>query len=213
MKRANALFSSLPQNKMSTSIIKICNLALSHIGASSIISLLDPTTESRQCNLLYDVAREYVLQAHTWGFAERRARLAQLSVEPFGYSYAYQYPTGCLLAREIFQEIKTAKPIDYAVVSQDSETSKMILTDQPDAVLVYTANISDTNMFSPTFITTLSYKLASDLAKPVTGDENIGVNMLRYYGAFLDQAKLADATERKEAKKQKKECDLLLARQ
>jgi hypothetical protein len=180
---------------MGVSVVGICNLALSHLSADLINSLSDATKEARQCNLLYESARDFVLQDHPWGFSERRVELSLLSEQPIGYSYAYQYPTECLLARKIYQEIKTAKPINFEEQIQENLTSRMIVTDQADAVLVYTAKITDTNVFSPVFTTTLSWKLASDLAKPITGKASVSLAMLQIYNAYRNRAVIADATE------------------
>jgi len=180
---------------------EICNLALSHLGAYTISALTDASQEARKCNLYYGPARDFVLRDFPWNFAERRYALALLSgVTPVGYDYAYQYPTNCLKARKIYNEVETAEPIDFIVTASDDLTSKMILTDEADAVLIYTAAVTSTALFDSAFVTFLSYKLAADLAIPLTKKLALQQAMLKIYGAYMGMAKLANATEAKDTK-------------
>jgi hypothetical protein len=183
---------------MSTSKTDICNLAIYHIGSSDTITSLTqtPATEtSRACNAMYDISRQFVLQDHEWGFAELREDLALLSLTPVGYEYAYQYPIGCLQGRNIYQSVDGEKPIDFAVMSQSTLTSRMILTNEENAKLVYTGDIEDTNMFSPAFIMAFSYQLAANIAIPITKKTSVKDRMLAYYSVYKDKADILDAKE------------------
>jgi hypothetical protein len=181
---------------MSISKIASCNIALSHIGSSErITALTDDTKEARILNLMYDFSRQFVLQDFEWGFAERRALLSLLSVEVTGFDYAYQYPNGCLKAREIYQSVPEEKPIDYLIMAQDTEDSTMIVTNEQNATLIYTADITNVNMFSAAFNVALSYQIAANIAVPLTEKPSLKNSMLTYYGAYIDRAKLLDAQQ------------------
>lgn len=180
---------------MSVSVVQICNLALSHIGMNLINLLTEPTKEAQRCNLYYPIVRDFVLEDHPWGFASRKVDLALISKKPVGFDYAYQYPTDCLLAREIYQEIPGLKPIDFEVISQENLSIKMIITNQPDAVLIYTAKITDTNMFNPVFVNALTWLLASYLNKALTAKKSVGLEAYKIYESIRGRAELADATE------------------
>jgi hypothetical protein len=183
---------------MSTSKIAICNLALSHVGSASRIASIDENTEpARVCKIMYDPSREFVLQDHDWGFAERRELLAILNLTPTGFEYAYQYPTGCLQAREIYQSIDGDKPIDFMIMSQDSQASKMILTNEENAILIYTGDITNTTVFSPAFVMAFSYQLAANISVPITKKTTVKDKMLAYYAIYMDKAALLDVKQSK----------------
>lgn len=183
---------------MSISQIEICNLALSHVGSSDrITSLTEQTEPARLCNIMYNISREFVLQDFDWAFAERNELLALLDITPTGYEYAYQYPNGCIHAREIYQAVDGEAPIDFAVVTQESQTSKMVLTDEENARLVYTGDIKNTTMFSPSFVMAFSYQLAANIAIPITKKASIKNSMLNYYSGYYDRAQVLDAKQNK----------------
>lgn len=76
----------------------------------------------------------------------------------------------------------------------------VLYSDQANAVLRYTALVEDTTLFSPLFITTLSWHLASMLAGPVLkGDVGAAESkrcqqMMQFY---LSKATASDANQRK----------------
>lgn len=125
--------------------VSICNLALNHIGAYAIASLSDATKEARDCNTLYSYARDSVLRDHKWAFATKRLTLALLTDTYSGWDYAYQYPTDCLIAYEIYNEygdnsrqvydsetdsyVSSGK-IEFEICAASSLTSKVILTNK-----------------------------------------------------------------------------------
>lgn len=190
--------------------VNICNLSLSHIGVKSIAALSESTKEARECNLKYPFAREEVLRAYPWNFAEKRVTLALLTDTYVGFDYAYQYPTDCLDAREIYNpagsgigtyfdsttgEYVNKAKIEFKVVVNDDLDSRVILTNQEDAVLIYTAKVTDPNIFDSMFIKMLSHFLASELAVPLRGDSKKQENEINIYNALLGQAQQANASE------------------
>ena len=182
---------------MSVSKTEICNIALSNIGSSRIPDINEESEPARMCRIMYDPTRQLVLQDHDWGFAERRELLALLSITPVGFTYAYQYPNGCVQAREIFQSVDGEKPIDFTVMSQDSMASQMILTEEENATLVYTGDITNTTMFSPAFIWAFAFNLAANLAVPIAKKATLRDKMLGYYALYMDKAALLDAKQGK----------------
>lgn len=182
-----------------SSEVQICNLALSHLGSYTINALTEASQEARKCKLYYPIARDFVLRDFPWNFAEHRAYLALLSdVTPVGYDYAYQYPTNCLKAREVYNEVTGGEPIDFVVNATSDGTSKMILTNEADAILIYTMRITDPNVFDIAFINALSFKLASDLAQPITKKITLQQAMVRAYAVYMGMAHRANASESKD---------------
>ena len=67
-----------------SSVIDICNLALSHLGDTATVASIDPPEGSAQaehCSRFYPVARDAMLELFNWKFATRRATLALLTAD------------------------------------------------------------------------------------------------------------------------------------
>ncbi|HEV2133799.1 MAG TPA: hypothetical protein VGR47_06005 [Terracidiphilus sp.] len=90
-------------------------------------------------------------------------------------------------------------PQPFAMETQ-ADGTQIILTNVANAVLRYTAVVSDTTKFTPLFTLALSYLLASMLAGPIIkGDESRAVQeqMLQVFEATKGQATASDANQRK----------------
>lgn len=73
--------------------ISVCNIALSEVRASSIVSIDDATPEARACSTHYDDCLQTLLEAHEWGFAKVRVQLAAITNDRVGeWGFAYQAP-------------------------------------------------------------------------------------------------------------------------
>jgi hypothetical protein len=180
---------------MATTEVSICNMALSHLGKYVITALTDDTQEARKCNLYYDFARDFVLRGFPWNFAEKRLALTLLSaVEPTGYDYAYTYPTDCVKARRLYNEVEGGEPIKFVINVNDDLDTKYIYTDEADAILVYTARVEDPTLFDSSFVVALSFYLASLLAGPL-GREEMQMNMLKAYAAYISGSEANNASE------------------
>lgn len=181
---------------MSFTKTEICNMALSHFGAPRISTFGETTVQGRHCSDLYAAARDFVLRDHDWSFAEYTVAAATLSGESHpGFSYAYQYPSDCLKVRKIWQSDNDLPPIEYKVVMQSDRKSKMVVTDEAEAYLVYTVQLDATPAYDIAFVTALSWKLASDLCLPITKSQKKTENLLKVYFTYIAAAKAADAAE------------------
>lgn len=87
---------------MAQSAVSISNMALGHIGRSTlpIVSLTDPSVEARTCNLWYDTARQECLELYDWSFCRSRLPLAiHADPPPLEWAYRYKQPSGMLAFR------------------------------------------------------------------------------------------------------------------
>lgn len=154
------------------SAVDICNLALAHIGNAANISAIAPpdgSAEADHCQRFYPIARDVCLESHTWGFATKRKALAALAgTPPDNWIYQYMLPADCLRPVAILMPSSTddndAQP--FAVEALENGT-RVLYTNVEDATLRYLSAITDTTKFSPTFVSALSWLLASYLAGPV----------------------------------------------
>jgi len=103
---------------------------------------------------------------------------------PWLYSYAWPDPTDPVLAIQAIVPVLNnyaypfilAAAAAFQVGSDDDGAGnnlRVILTNQADAIAVYTAQITDPNLFSPLFISAVSSALAARLAGPLTGDKDL----------------------------------------
>lgn len=179
--------------------IAICNMALGFCGAAPIASLTEARPEARYCAQYYDLARERVLRDHPWNFAQHRARLAELDV-PEGYAavflYAYAMPADCIKAQKVLDE--GGNELDFEVALGTDRASRIVLTYAPRAFMEYTADVSITDIFDPSFAYALARRLAADIAVPILKNNPQKVQELEtLYVNSVRAAQLADAQEGK----------------
>ena len=147
---------------MANSIVSICNMELGWIGTNPIASLTENSPEARACTQFYDVARLQTLRDHQWNFAQTRATLALIDVpaEYPEYAYAYAWPDKCVRAHKAYYNGNT---YEFTVVLAADGASRMILTNLQYAVLSFTADVSDPNLFDPLYARALARRLAADI--------------------------------------------------
>lgn len=173
--------------------VDICNLALAQLGDAAKVASLNPPDQSAQaghCARFYPMARDALLEMHTWSFATVRVALAAVALPPTvsTWNYAYAIPSDVLNFLAVLDPSTTD---DYSVGLQLPNTLPQVsnpgvgvyqpqayaienyngvdvlLTNQQNAVLRYTAAVSDPTKFSPLFVQGLATLLASHLAGPV----------------------------------------------
>ena len=191
------------------SVPQICNMALSHIGARATVTSISPpdgSVEAGHCATFYDMARTELIEPGTWRFALKRAALALLATNVSStWAYAYSLPADCMRAQRILRAGSTLTVFtqDTAQFSPDDADSAsytiegdVLYTNEPEAVLVYVRDVTDTTRFTPSFVSALSYLLASYLAGPVikgTEGARVGDAMRERAMALADIAATASA--------------------
>jgi hypothetical protein len=173
-----------------SSDVDISNAALSHLGARAQVAAISPpdgSVEAGYCARFYPLARRELIEQHAWSFARARATLAEVDNPSTVWAYAYARPSDCIkplrvLALSAVEASALTGPLDLysdypgAVLDQlFSERGSMafevegdvILTNEPEAVLLYRSDVTDTSKFSPMFATSCAMLLASYLAGPI----------------------------------------------
>jgi len=160
-----------------SSDIEICNIALSRIAVTSAIaSFTERSKEAEQCRVFYAPLRDLVLQAFPWPFAESSVVLAELGSPAPGWQYRYRYPADCLKVRDIVQPgwrspLTADQQIPYKI-GYDAG-GRVIHTDQPEAVCRFTFKVEDSMFFDPQFADVLAWRLAMDLALPLSARQEL----------------------------------------
>lgn len=160
-----------------SSVVFICNLALSNIGKTdNIVALTEASAAARACNQFYEHTRDVLLQAYPWRFAGKTASLAEVTNDmPGRWGHAYQRPTDCLKVRWLRPAYSENEPQPTTMQQETSYPhdiqGQTLYTDLSPAFLRYTQRLTDPTKYSATFIDALAWHLAVRLVMPV-GSKN-----------------------------------------
>jgi hypothetical protein len=159
------------------SFVDIANAALSHLGADAVVAQLSPpdgSVEAGHCARFLPIARQTALASHAWGFARKRVVLALLTNDSEQWGYKYQLPSDCLRPRKILAADELDAPErNGAPFEREADA---LYTDEADAVLIYTRDITDPTKFTADFVSGLGMLLAGYLAGPIIkGRESISI--------------------------------------
>jgi hypothetical protein len=181
--------------------VDICNRALIRIGQKQLIaSRTEDSVPAQLCDALFDQVRDEVLEAFPWPILTKHATLAQLTSTRSGWAYAYALPVDCLSPRYVFNGFRpggsalplaslasqlaaswqsqplvaVADPIPFSLEMSDDGDSRVLVTDQPAAELIYTAASTAPGLWPPSLCNAIAWKLASELALgiPVKVDQH-----------------------------------------
>lgn len=172
---------------MSITSTDVANKALAHIGSSPIDSINDNTKEAVSLKAHIDDCREIFLREAAPGFARKEVALAIASNETSSiYTYVYTYPADCKKIRQIWNGTTNDDPrIEFETGAHSSGSSEVILTDREDAVLIYTRDIKNYDMFSKEDINVLALLLAWKTVHLIKRDRDLRARIEREYGLAL----------------------------
>lgn len=170
--------------------VQIAKFAISRIGGKNIESFdpVEDSVESHQTALWYHHCRRETLELFDWVFARKRLTLAlDSNAAPSGvWVYRYQFPADGIVIRSIQNPAgRNADPVPFDIEVPTTPDVKTILTDVPDAVAIYTANITTPSLYSPSFVNAFSLSLAYKLSYAVRGDEDLKAGVRADYERML----------------------------
>jgi hypothetical protein len=211
-----------------TTIVDICNLALSAIGnRSTITALAEDSPEARACNLWYSPTLTAMLRQTNWNFARETRVLARTKALPGTpentasvvsytwastlpappYKYEYIYPTDAARIRFIWpvgepippasydQYYSTIRPpVPFEVAIGSGET-KVILTNERNAIAIITEFVAAPDNWGASFQLALISELAYRIAPALTGDKELVAMMKNQAIMDLREAQVSDANE------------------
>lgn len=162
---------------MAASEVSICNMALTKLGGSIIISLNDESNEAKLCKANYDSCRDAVLEERDWTFAVERKILPALSEAPsFYFSSASQLPSDCIRVLGVYKSGISRTPIEWSL------EGRKILSNYAPLYVKYIKRVTDPNIMSPGFIKALAARLEWELCVPLTGNVNLAnLKKANYY--------------------------------
>ena len=152
------------------SALDICNIALSKLGESPILSInANATLPQRMCYLHYHPVRREVLCVNRWSFAVKKATLH--SSEQGGsaeHAVPHTLPTDCLRVLEVGSPGWTLR-------------GRCIFCPAPDVTLRYIADIEDTSLFDPLFVEAFALRLACKMCIPLVNSTTMRQSLLEEY--------------------------------
>lgn len=151
----------------------IANMALHRVGAHRIMSIDDEEKGAQVCKDFFESTVKACARMAEWQCLRGRATLARLSQNPaFGWSYAYQLPTDCLLVIKLNGTQFDGEPSDPFDVE-----GRTLLTDSESAKIEYTAYKAETGDYDPLLVEAIVSKLASQIAVPMRQDEGLAARL------------------------------------
>lgn len=204
-----------------TSVVDICNMALSHIRAGSINAIDENSAKAQLCNLHYATVRDTVL-SEPWSFNHSIRTLTLRADTIFNWKYLYQYPEDCLKINylipnwtQVSADNTGTRPrnyydrglvnldfhrpkIEYEVFNVAGE-DKVIASNDAELRLDYQAEVTDVNLMSPKVIMAISHLLAANIVIPIIGiDAGRSIRSDEYalYNQLITSAMADDLNQR-----------------
>ena len=175
-----------------SSDVEICNMALSRVAYTQpIVSFTEKSKAAELCRVFYAPLRELVLQAFPWPFAESIVFLADLGSPAPGWAFRYRYPADCLKVREIVvpgQRTTTTNDQRIPYKIGYDAGGRVVHTDQPEAACRFTFKVEDSTFFDPNFAEVLAWRLAMDLALPLSSKPELQQFATQQYQRALTKA-------------------------
>lgn len=183
---------------------EIANLALSHLGVGTEITSLETekSEEAAACRRFYTLLRDASLRDFPWPFTTKIIAVGLVEEDPNDeWSFSYRYPTDCLKLRRILSGTRNDNRqtrIPYKVARDDD--GLLIWTDMEDAEVEYTVQETNSERFSPDFVTFLSLRLAVAIAPRLTrGDPfKMGERAARLYEFESSKARATAVNEQQD---------------
>ncbi len=178
----------------------VCNIALTRMGFKDLVgSLYDGSEASKKFLTLYAQTRDELLRndEYDWGFAERNVTLNLLKSAPAtgyfppntwnpaanpapGWLFSYSYPDDCLKVRAVksvplFGINFDPQPQVFSVDNDNAfmPAQRVILCNVPNAVLVYTGQVTNPTTWDVGFVAALATKLERYVAAGLVGPEGV----------------------------------------
>lgn len=175
--------------------INIINRALIKMGQPTISSTSqDPN--GRLFGLVYEDVRDWLLAAHPWRFAIKRAVLARDVDQPIsGFAYAYTLPSDFLTLYQFGETYKQANLSNNITKSDErySIEGNKILCDIPDKLYItYVAKIENPIYYSVWFKEALVAKLAAEFTPRLKQSAALAKSYNEEFVSYLQQAEFAN---------------------
>ncbi len=180
--------------------VLVACMALNLCGIDQDIEALDPDSEDDTVKLLtrwFPISRDLVLSSFDWPFAIIQVDLGLEETDPNDeWSYAFNYPAACLKALRIVSGVRP-EPVAVPFVLAWDGSSRLIWTDQPNAILEMVTTYEEAGEWNDRF----ALAVAADLAGKIAGPLKVAVDRVESAKATgREQLVLAQAAALKEGR-------------
>ena len=152
---------------MADSKFDICNKAMVLVGANTITSFTENTTESKVAGQLYESTLENLITRCRWRFASKQTQLSKNTTNPDArYESSYALPADALVIHTVTVADDVIKYDRYGQnLFTDTTSSDTVIAD-------YTFQPSESD-FPPYFKQTLVFELASLFAGAIARNDQL----------------------------------------
>jgi hypothetical protein len=138
---------------MATTLLAVCNRALSKIGAPRINALTDNTPSALAVGACFPSVPDWVLRAYRWRFALKRVVLSEADAVPaFGYGWSFTLPADCL-----------AIAPEEDAAGWTVEGRSLLTNEAPPLRLRYIAQMTNASQWDPAFAEVLACRMALEV--------------------------------------------------
>lgn len=164
--------------------IKLCNVALAKLGAELISSFNEQSKAARLCKTLYPMLRDELTSEHAWSCMRKTATLNLTEDESDIGTYVYTLPSDCIMPLNI---------LPLGSFNSWHLVGNTIITEVYEAVLLYTYNNVNPELFNWPFMRALINRLIIYLAPSIKGDSDAVEKLVKESEARIMLAKADDA--------------------
>lgn len=183
---------------MQVSVVSICSDALAHLGQRKIMSLVERTAGAEAATQHYDAARLQALSETLWGFASMWQAGVALGITPKpGWAYCFTYPVDALRVFEIMPTVPGDDKVPFEVTDrpEENQTGKVIHTNVPAPVFVYTRDKTEVSTFDQDFIQALAWLLAAKMCMQLTKNPKLTQTCEQQYAFMKSKASARSKNE------------------
>lgn len=179
---------------MGTTQLAICNAALELIKSQDLLTggnfpnFSGTPAVAAAANVLYGPTRDLLLREINPEFARITITGAPVAGTPIApWLYEYAYPADGLRMRQVRPPASGAGaladpferlPVTAAVAYDNTAKQKVVLTNQQNALLVYTSNLPPESVWDPDFAEAMSDRLSRPFAMALAGRPDYAREML-----------------------------------
>jgi hypothetical protein len=176
--------------------LEIINKALGHISIAPITSIVESSPAAILANSIWDTCRQDCLRNHDWPFATIITTLSTVNatIVHNDWVYAYAYPSDALEVWGVYYNASDKTP-NFRVIYDKSLAAKIILSNTSEAACEYTYDQTITSPWDAFFVSVISYFLAANMAKPLTGSKDLADEMLEIYNKMMGDAERMSSYE------------------
>jgi hypothetical protein len=153
---------------------ELANMALSHNGIARIDDIDDNQESAEICKLFIPVARQQFLRQSKLYLSRKEQALSLASGEESEvYDYVYVLPSDCLQPIKIWNGNIASDPVRYEIGTHSNLTSSVVKTNYEGAILFYSTDIENLNVYKMDAILAMSYLLAALTVMPLKVDKQL----------------------------------------